>query len=418
MKSTMKILLMIAALAIMSNYVLGVRLKLKEYEFRSLEDNWERLFKDRTRSKLESCKEKPNVEITPQEAAMEKQESNASGISWNIPRKKPNYYAKKMIGWGPSAYLFDYLDYWLETKVVGEFKSIWDDVKKLTIDKTYQDPYTLSSMTGMTGEDSAMLARIKSLMTNAKGETTFNEEVWKESLTAGQIDAVIREWNWFANKSVPDPAKYIVDKFDFNGDGRLSPKEFIIAMIRTNKVVAAQGLCTHCMEEIIQDYIDPIFMYLDCQNEEKINAESIYSTITKLKRKLPIPDEKLDKSAPPADEKPEDKAKRIEEEKKKQAEQKKKMEEEKNIYDFTKCNYNGGGYRTAVCNDFVIKAQKTMDGYINKSEFRLAILQGYWARHVDDLSIHTDCTINMKIKRWATDGKVDIICTNLMNGTS
>jgi hypothetical protein len=182
---------------------------------------------------------------------------------------------------------------------------------------------------------------------------------------------IISEWKWHSNKNSPDPAKEIVDEFDFNGDGRLNPKEFVLAMIINNKMLNIDAKCINCMEIIIKDLINPIFMYLDCTGDEKISAENIWSTLSKLKRSVP------------------------------------------NAFNFYLCNYQDGHYRTSACNDFIIKGKHSVDGYVTKSEFALAILQGYWSRQVDEYKIYGNDDYNMKKLRWNDDGSVDKICENL-----
>ena len=210
-------------------------------------------------------------------------------------------------------------------------------------------------------------------MINSQGESTFNEKSWKISITTAQINTIMTEWNWQVRyiTNSPDTARAFVDEFDFNGDGRLSPEEFIIAMIISNKSIAGNGVCKNCMEEVIKNTIDPIYMYLDATNEEKVNAENIWTNLQKLKRPKP------------------------------------------NAYNFFLCDFNGGSFRTSAVNDFIIKAKHSIDGYLTKTEFRLAVLQGYWNRHVDDLGINVNAEFSMKPLRWDSEGNVDTICEAL-----
>jgi len=54
-----------------------------------------------------------------------------------------------------------------------------------------------------------------------------------------------------------------------------------------------------------------------------------------------------------------------------------------------------------------------MDSSLNKIEFYLGILTGYWARHVNDNAVYPGTTINMKMLRWSEDGSVDKICQKI-----
>jgi len=294
--------------------------------------------------------------------------------SGQFQKKKDNYYAKRLIGWGPSSYIFDYIDEVLEKRIVFKFWEVVDLAKKVALDPTYKDPYTLENILGQQGTEEVLLASLKSL------QPTFDEAVWRSSITVSQVNALLNEWKWFKDATKADYAKFFVDKYDFNGDGRLSPREFIIGNIRNNKAIIGTGTCKFCFEEIIKDTIDPIFMHLDCKNEEKINAESIWTGLKTLKR----PDEKSDSN---------------------------------NKFNFYNCQYGNGLGRTNVPNDFVVKGQKTMDGFLSKTEFRLSVLQGYWARHVNDLGIIVDHKQSLRGMRWLKEGVTDVVCANLTGKT-
>ena len=258
-------------------------------------------------------------------------------------------------------------------EITSSFKKIYADALNIKPDSNYKDPYTLENMTQSSGSEEELIAKISSLTKNSQGKSTFDVKTWRSSVTVAQVNKILTEWKWYADRRLADPAKSLVDKFDFNGDGRLSPKEFIIMMIRNNKHIVAENHCLNCLAEIIKNTIDPIFLYLDCSSTNKINAENIWTNLQKLKRSTP------------------------------------------NSFNFYKCDYNGGSFRTSAVNDFIIKAKNTMDWYISKSEFRLAILQGYWSRHVDDHGVYENCSLNMKNLRWSQDGAIDKICENLKN---
>jgi len=338
----------------------------------TLEAAWKRLFTDPDRSTL-TCTKNQQSAKTAEEKQQEAELANRvkDGATWSVPRRKENHYAQAMIGWGPSAYLFDFLDDVLMREVVGAFKRIYNEAIKIKPEVNYKDPYTLENMTQSSGSEDELLAKISSLMRNGEGKSTFDVKTWKASVSVAQVNKILSEWKWYADKRLSDPAKSLVDRFDFNGDGRLSPKEFVIMMIRNNKNIAVENQCINCLSEIIKNTIDPIFLYLDCNSSNQINAENIWTNLQKLKRSTP------------------------------------------NAFNFYKCDYHGGSFRTSAINDFIIKAKNTMDGYITKFEFRLAILQGYWSRHVDDLGIHENCAFNMKNLRWSEDGTVDKVCENL-----
>jgi hypothetical protein len=343
----------------------------------NLEKIWENLFNDPKREKEMKCTSKLEEDKTAEEKLVAKEEGQRHGGSWNMPKKKNNFYAKRMIGWGPSAYLFDFLDDVLEKPILDEFEEIWKSAKAtVPMDKDYKDPYTLEHILNWHGTEDELIKKIEDLTRDSNNNPTFDQHVWRESVTVAQIHKFLKDNNWQVDQTQADPAKAFVDKYDFNGDGRLSRKELLIGMIRANKQRAATQLCTLCLSKTVKELIDPIYMYLDCTNDEKVNAENIWTGIQNLK----------------------------------------KPEALANRYKFWACEINGGKFRTSTVNDFVMKGQKTMDGFLSKMEFRLSILQGFWARHVDDLQIHHDNSLSMKNHRWDTEtGSVDKVCEAMKN---
>ena len=339
-----------------------------------LESAWKRLFTDPNRSTL-SCDNKNELKKTNEEKKMEQEDRVKYGAKPGMPKKKENYYERKMIGWGPSAYLFDFIDDVLEKEIVSEFKRIWLEANTITPDPTFKDPYSLENMLGMTGTEEELLQKVLSLTLKSDGTYTFDKKSWQNSLPLAKLAKLVDEWKWYVDKKKPDPYKAILDKFDFNGDGRLNPKEFIIAMIRNNKLISEIGVCKNCLEKIVNESINPIFMYLDCSNAEKINSQDIWNNLQKLKRS------------------------------------------NANTFNFYLCEVNGGTFRTSTVNDFIIKSKVTLEGYLSKSEFRQAILNGYWTRHVDEYTIYDDDKRNMKSLRWSEDGTVDKVCEAIKNNS-
>lgn len=343
----------------------------------NLEKIWDNLFKDPKREKEMKCTSILEEDKTAEEKLVAKEEGQRYGGNWNIPKKKNNFYAKRMIGWGPSAYLFDFLDDVLEKPILAEFEEIWKSAKAtVPIDKNYRDPYTLDHILNWKGTEEQLIKKIEDLTKDSNGNPTFDQHVWRESVTVAQMHQFLKDNNWNVDQTQADPTKAFVDKYDFNGDGRLSRKELLIGMIRANKQRSPSELCTLCMSKTVKELIEPIYMYLDCTNDEKVNAENIWTGIPNLK----------------------------------------KPEGLENRYKFWACSINGGSFRTSTVNDFVMKGQKTMDGFLSKMEFRLSILQGYWARHVDDLQIYHDESLSMRNHRWDTEtGSIDKVCEAMKN---
>jgi hypothetical protein len=300
-------------------------------------------------------------------------EQEGEGKGFNVPSVKRNKNADKQIGQGLSAYLFDYLDELLFKPIITEFQRIWTEASKKTPFEGYIEPYDWYEIIRQnfggqlpTGEDD-LFAKIKSL------QPSFNSDVYKTSLTMGQLERIIKEWNWSIDQTKANPVKALLDKYDYNGDGRLSAKEFLIAMIKTNKKVwDTIGLraCNNCMIQIIQQYIDPIYNYSDCSNSNQIGAESLWRNFEYLKTN-------------------------------------------KGKYNIYICQLDTGAYRTTSLSDFVMKSQKTVEGKLSKDEFRKGILMGYWLRNVSDGKVDSTGALSGKLGRWTNNGETDTICKKI-----
>ncbi len=129
-----------------------------------------------------------------------------------------------------------------------------------------------------------------------------------------------------------------------------------------------------CFKKIIEEKIDPLFTFLDCDNAGYINSENIWEGLKFLKRSAP----------------------------------------EK--YNYYKCelprSFNKF-YRTHA-NDFILKNFGVADGYLNTEEFRKGILLGYWERQINGLSVAKDDSINRKSDRWDANGTQDKDCIELL----
>jgi len=272
--------------------------------------------------------------------------------------------------------MFDHLDAILETDITQEFSRIWGLASNMTPFEGEVDPYTLASMLGINKgagalpNDDALLAKMASF--NPK----WNTEIWKMSLDIPKVSRLLKEWNWYQDTSKASPAKWFVDKYDYNGDGRLSPREFVIAMIKNNKKIlemTGTRACKNCLSEIIGRKIDPLYMYIDCANTNMITAEQIWKNFKTLKRTDP------------------------------------------QNYNMYNCSLSSGAYRTTAVNDFVIKAQKSVEGKLTKEEFRLGILIGYWDRHLSDTIVFlNDGKTAKDSHRWQSADKTkDTVCEKI-----
>jgi hypothetical protein len=331
------------------------------------------LFTDPERT-INVCEEARSEEDMSQDQL---QTADLGGQTQDVPRSKINYNEQKKLGKGPSAYMFDHLDDILESDLTTEFSRIWGEATSDPDNKGiegHEDPYTLDKILGYnrgTGEvpaEADLIAKMKTF--NPK----FNDAVWKISIPFTRLEKIAKEWNWYLDLSKPNPAKYLLDKYDYNGDGRLSPREFMIAAIKNNKKIlemTGTRACKNCLSEIIGKKIDPLYMYIDCANTNMITAEQIWKNFRSLKRKAPTK------------------------------------------YDMYSCKLSSGHYRTTAVNDFVLKAQKSVEGKLTKEEFRIGLLTGYWDRHTSDSLVFLNDGSNGKDSHRWKNGSIDIICMNI-----
>jgi len=303
-----------------------------------------------------------------------------SGRSTSLPTKKNNKWDKQY-GFGLAAYFFDYIDPVFQKYFTNQFKIIYEKVKYIQLppSSVYSDPYSIDQIIyRMTKQklpwspdpnDPALIAKLKEL--SGLNKATFNERSYINSITAPMIYAAIKKYQWKYDSSSSDWAKDIVDKYDFDGDGRLNPREFILMTIINNKNILG-SYCKNCYGELLKTLIDPIFFYLDCNNDSLISSEDIWNKLGNLNR----PDFKK--------------------------------------YNMYRCVINGKKYRTSAVNDFVLKNMKTYEGYLTKEEFRLGILLGYWDRQMDTEKTFCDDCNNLKFSRWSKKGYEDKVCMRVL----
>lgn len=287
-----------------------------------------------------------------------------------IPHKKENKYLSIGQGQGFSSYFFDFLDPLLQKPISEEFQKIWDDAIAIEVPKPsdYEDPYSLKRILKLTTDESEekMLEMIQ------KRRKDFNLEIWKDSIDAPRLFSILNNWKWRVKRvNVEDKVQYLIDKYDYNGDGRLSKSEFIIMMINQNKKAVKldqERRCTHCLEKITEDIIDPIYENLRNCSLTGVSAERIWDRMQHLNRMT-------------------------------------------DSYDLYGCITETGNPRTSAVNDFILKSMKKENPHLTKDQFRTGIFIGYWRRQCNDIHIFTDDELNLKKYRWV--GGKDINCEQL-----
>lgn len=267
----------------------------------------------------------------------------------------------KAWGFDNSAYLFDYLDPVFQNEVVAEMRLLFEKVskypqknpnpKKVVIVNgvkqgtdpeeelgydPWRDPYDIKHM------DSKMAANI-------------DFKVYNISVNVPQVNQAFKEWGWPKPPMASNPGKQLVFDHDFNNDGRLSVREFIIAIIRNNAKWFGMPECKMCFNEVMKKF-DAIFSYIDCDNNGLITSEDIYHGMKTLKR-------------------------------------------EKKMWNFYTLA-NQARIRTAVTNDFVLKSMENINGALTKEEFRKGLLLGFWDRQTTDEKVWDHDEKNLKHLRW------------------
>ena len=369
----MKFIIIISLVSLLLGNVIGVKIKKanpidpaqeaankKETESfnKELQKLWEVIFKANDRKECSPASK--NATLTAAEGKV------VDGIETNKPMPRSNIYGKLEIGFGRSAYLFDYLDEMLLKDFIEAFAKIAQSVKKHSqIDPVYEDPYTMIKMLALPENhglsDLELVAKMK------QASPAFDENFWKNSFNAVQIHKAILENKWNVELGVPNPAKKMIDRFDFNGDGRLNVSELIIAVIDANKGILGEGKCLNCFEEIVQDKLDPIYMFSDCDNDGKLSAEEMWKAFKYLRR----------------------------------------GSENYNIYN---CLKAGVEARTGAVNDFILKCQNSLKGTVTKREFAICMIVGFWNRQTDQGSIFKLGDKSRRVDRWSNPSGVDNNC--------
>lgn len=300
------------------------------------------------------------------------------------PRKKQNNYMIETKKFDQIVYFFDYLDDVFQKDISKEFQDLLDEAQKIPEEdpKFFDDPYTADKLLwywshGIEGRD-PVNSREKPISVDPSRLTQykrdFDPELWKRSFSAAKISNIIKAFGWGSIPHQPYFFKMLIDKFDFDGNGRLDPREFLFYAIWENYKNYFQ--CRkHCFKGIIESKINPLFTFLDCDNDGYINSENLWEGFKYLKRSDP------------------------------------------EAYNYYRCEVPqtfNKYYRTHAPNDFILKNYDIADGFLNREEFRKGIILGYWERQVNGMAVAFDDSINRKSDRWDITGKIDRDCQELI----
>jgi hypothetical protein len=306
-----------------------------------------------------------DLKFGTKDAEIEDKKTTKNGKIIYFPKSKINQYDLLKQGDDHSAYFFDFLDPIFQFEISYEFKSAFEMAKNFPYDAE-DDPYSFENLINYssTYNHIDLLPKI----------TQHGKEIWDNSITVPQIKMVIEYWGWTVNSHSRDEAKYFVDKYDFNGDGRLNPREFTLGMIVENlNYVGGKFGCKNCLENVVSNKIDIMFKYLNNNKSSFVTAEQIWNGFKHLKRGS-----------------------------------------NSNFFSLYSCQ-KYKNVRTIAVNDFVLKAHDSFNGKLTNRDFRLGILLGYWNRQTDEKRIYFENELNGKSNRWTETG-IDIHCDlNEMN---
>lgn len=303
------------------------------------------------------------------------------------PQKKENNWMIESGNLEQISYFFDYIDPIFQNLITNEMKALLDAARAIPEEDAllFDDPYSAEKLLWYWSNGQEGLDPIKGDANAVKAQNAqavdkiiqykkdFNKDLWIASFSAGKISNIIKQFGWAPVVPIRHAFKILIDKYDFDGNGRLDDREFLFFAIWENHKNYSQ--CQKfCFKEIIEKYINPLFTFFDCDNDGFINSENLWNGMKFLKR--------------PAPEK----------------------------FDFYKCEVPKAFnkfYRTHAPNDFVLKNYETADGYLNRDEWRKGLLLGYWERQTNKLGVVPDDSVNGKKNRWS-DEKKDIDCEQLL----
>lgn len=273
----------------------------------------------------------------------------------------------KKWGNGPVAYLMDYIDPVFQKQFVAEAVNIYKEALKFKPDDSskYEDKFKLSLLPGAKGKP------VKTEADFAKLGPKFDKAIHDKSVNSVQLNELVRKWKWY----VPDDQDPSTDigadlmvKYDVNGDGRLSPRELILAAIDNNSKSKDELLCLNCFF-LLRKKFEAMFLYFDCTNEGFLVAEKLWNKFPELVRKT-------------------------------------------KKYDIYAAG-NSDTIRTNAINDFILKNQNAVDGAVTKDEFSMGLLYAYWDRQTSDTNIVGDDSRNLKKLRWKNE-VTDIVNVNYL----
>lgn len=348
---------------------------------------WKTLFKtiDRKQTCTQSEQARKNKKV--------QEKDNNQYLHNGLPFAKASW-DEKHFGGDAAGYYFDYLDACWRKQIVDTFKLIYGEAKKVP-DTPLEDPYSVENQL-KAYSSMGLESKIPQEIFFNKGSDTqrqmegllskinpkFNVDIYAHGITYPQLRKILKDWNWItpAMADYSDPAKHILDKFDYDGNGRLDPREFLFFSIKENlKMLGDKQQRKNFYDKIIDAVLEPFFVYADCDGDGIIDAENIWFTSQILSCRHPV------------------------------------------NFDIYKCDAKSGDadsdYRTSSVNDLVLKNMKQSEAFLSKQEFYKGILLGFWDRQVSPRGVMDADELNGKYLRWGgvgpNFGELDTECQQI-----
>ena len=344
-----------------------------------------------------------------------------------LPVKKLNFIKDLRIGLDESAYLFDWIDAKLELPIASYFDQILHNVKSINkeqAESVYPDIYSIENQLNEYSKlNNALYQNYNRnfhpndmLSDLTKYNKNIDPQIFINSITISQFVVFSLDCNWSYPNNSENWQKEIFDKYDFDGDGRLNNFEFISLSIYENNIFLGSRESLFTYKSIIDNILDPMFIFADLDNDGKIYAQNLWNTLKELNRGeysssyFNIFNCNLEKQ---------NYINRNYNNNNKSSNNFNNLITIDNRFD----NIETESLRTQPVNDFILKSNKLHyddkydinKGYLDIYEFRLGILLGYAIRIVKDNNIFFGRNSSEQYNRWGNDGLIDYSCEKLRN---
>ena len=343
--------------------------------------SWDEIFKELfTNQDRPFCKSNPN--LRPKKIHAKPEEGQV--IVAKLPHKKQNLNYK---AWGvasESAYVFDYMDYLFQDRMVKAFENWWKQCQTLPPKIGVEDPYTLLNQLVVEynrkgGKAPFPQPTKQQSMTDHIGfmkklKQNFDESDWILNISIPQLATIYDKFRWVYNRNDSTYFQKLLDKYDYDGDGRLDAREFIFLTIWENRKEVRSSRTIYPFYKIQDKYVFPLFQFADCTKKGYVVAEQLWATFNNLKRQ--------------------------------------ESDSTNENFNFYNCEVPNGYTHTSAVNDFVLKCTNTIQGALNPDEFATCVFLGYWDRQISVNKILPKDEMNKKDTRWK-DEKIDIICEKM-----